>query len=164
MLIRLWIWKKKFKLSGPWNKTLVGFHMVWHSSTSFVVDAVIRAWISFVGCCPVSAFIVYCKCANKVIHQIRWKLGREFSLAIFVNFVPNCRFRNPANFFMLIAGRSSILSSFNCVAIFYQATTTKWEMCHSNTLVCIIQHQLPSWNLIGALNWRATPPSAHSGE
>ena len=63
---------------------------------------------------------------------------------------------------MLIVGRSGTLFSYNCVAIFYQATTTKCEVCHSNTLVCIFQYQLHPGIWLELSNWRATPLSAYS--
>ena len=55
---------------------------------------------------------------------------------------------------MLLTATSS---SFNRVTVSYQAVATKCEMCPSDTLVCIIQHQLQLRNLIGALKLESDP-------
>ena len=110
------------------KRNTYGFHT---NCTTFVVNAVYKI-MNFI-CALLSCFciLVHCNYTNTLILQIRcnWKIWQGFQFGNFVSFVSNHQFKNPANFSMLIVDRSGTLFSYNCVAIFYQATTTKCEMC-----------------------------------
>ena len=86
----------------PWTKHLRVSQYIWHNGTCFVLNTVIRAWISFVSCPPI-LHSRNCKCTNEWILQMQynWKVWQGL-VCQFCQFCP----QSPVLISMLTAGRS----------------------------------------------------------